>query len=106
MEQLAYKNSMLNHYFGTLIDRIFKILPLYEEENEGLFKYTHSLLFELYGLQYVVEGMDVDSEYITLLATLESLSDEVTIFDDSEIVKREVFKCIGVINRIREKMVN
>lgn len=98
----------INDYVEKLKNRIFKILPLYEniEERKGLFKYIQSLLFEFDGLPNFMDNFKNSSEFIILYATLESLSDE-TLFDDDnkEVVKREVFKCIKLVENLKEKMV-
>jgi lipid II:glycine glycyltransferase (peptidoglycan interpeptide bridge formation enzyme) len=97
---------LFKEYISNLVDRIYKILPLYEEQNEGLFKNIQSLIYELNGLTHVIEGC-LDSEYLTLLATLESLSDDALVMDDNkEVVRREVFKCINIVKKIGEKAID
>lgn len=90
-------------YLDSLINRAFKILPLYEESNEGLFVYIQSLIYEVYGIRYVIKELGASSDYVMLLAILESLSDDAIMIDDrkKEIVKREVFKCIDLIKKIK-----
>lgn len=91
-------------YLNSVINSVFKILPLYEENNSGLETYVDSLLFELYGLDKVV-SMGNSYEYISLLSTLESIKLEFTR-ENSEhaTVKREIFKCINIIKTIVEKL--
>jgi len=91
-------------YLDTLINSVFKILPLYEEENVGVKTYVESLLFELYGLDKVIDIKD-SYEYISLLSTLESIKEEVTK-DGSQkkVIKREVFKCISIIKNVIGKL--
>lgn len=92
-------------YINKLTNRIFKILPLFEEEDEGLEKYMHSLIFELEGLPNTI-GEIKNSEFITLLATLHSLYEE--LIDDNfvknqethSLVKREVFKCVNIVKKL------
>lgn len=99
----ANSNLFLN-YSNDLVSRVFKILPLYEEKNEGVYTYVQSLVYELSGLAEVVEGMSVNEGYLSLLATLESISDD-TLFlhvDNHSVIKREVFRCIDVIKKMRE----
>ena len=54
-------------YLDTLINSVFKILPLYEEENVGIVTYVESLLFELYGLDKVFDIKD-SYEYVSILS--------------------------------------
>jgi hypothetical protein len=97
-------NKRLSTYLNTVVNSVFKILPLYEENNVGLETYVESLLFELYGLDKVV-SMDNSYEYISLLSTLESVKTEV-IKEDSKkaTVKREVFKCINIVKNMVGKL--
>jgi hypothetical protein len=100
---LKHDSTMVQSYYSTLKNRIFKILPLYEEGNIGVSKYIHSLLFELGGVESLVEGLKHNHEFISLVATLESLYDESLIDNDNcPLVKREVFKCINIIERIQK----
>lgn len=101
---IEQNTQMFSEYLDTLVNRTYAVLCLYEEKNEGLFKYIQSLVYELHGLSKVIHGIEAGSEYITLLATLESLSCDATInFDKKDVVKREVFKCISIIKKMRQK---
>jgi hypothetical protein len=91
-------------YLNSVVNSVFKILPLYEESNVGLEIYVESLLFELYGLDKVVE-VEQSYEYISLLSTLESVKLEVAKEESKKtVVKREVFKCINVIKNMVAKL--
>jgi hypothetical protein len=97
-------NERLSNYLNTVVNSVFKILPLYEEKNVGLETYVESLLFELYGLEKVV-SMDSSYEYVSLLSTLESVKMEVVKEDSKKTtVKREVFKCINIIKNMVGKL--
>lgn len=97
-------NKRLVIYLNSVINSVFKILPLYEERNVGLETYVESLLFELYGLDKVVV-MGQSYEYVSLLSTLESIKLEV-VKDGSKkaTVKREIFKCINIIKNMVAKL--
>lgn len=97
-------SRLFNSYLDNLVDRTFKILPLHEESNDGVYRYIQSLSYELFGLQGVIKDLDVDADYIILLATFEVLSDEVLSFAESALIKREVFKAINIIKRMRMKL--
>ena len=86
-------------YIDKLKDRLFKILPLMEEKNEGITSYIDSLSYEIYGLQYLIDE-NAQPLIITILSILEHL------YDDSlqpEInlrqVKRELFHCLDLIEK-------
>ena len=47
------RNKIHLYLDSNIVDGIYKILPLYEENNVGLEKYISSLLIELYGFDNV-----------------------------------------------------
>lgn len=83
---------------SSIVDGIYKILPLYEENNIGLEKYISSLLIELYGFDNVFKTEEIG--YISLLATLEGIKIEACKKDNKKIVKREVFKCMEIVKKL------
>ena len=85
----------------NITDGVYKILPLYEESNQGLEKYLSSLLIELYGLDEVFRLEEV--EYVSLLATLEGLKFEILKDKNKSVVKREVFKCVRIVKKLSKK---
>ena len=97
-------NEKLTTYLNSVVNSVFKILPLWEEQNVGVSTYIESLLFELYGLEEVV-ALENSPEYISLLSTLESVKKEVSKKDSKKsIIKREVFKCINIIKNMVGKL--
>lgn len=97
-------NPMFANYMNSMVDRCFKILPLYEERNDGLARYIDSMMYEFSGLQNLIISLKLDADFIMLISTFESLSEDAINFDcDNETIKREVFKCIGIIKRMEEK---
>lgn len=98
-------NQMIFNYLETLKNRLFKIIPLFEENNEGIYKYIDSLLFELCGMIYVVEGFKDNGIFLSLIATLESLYDESLASEyDIPLIRREVFKCLSIIGKLQQKV--
>lgn len=91
-------------HLNSIVNSVFKVLPLYEEQNTGLKTYVESLLLELYGLQNVIE-IRHSHEYLSLLATLESIKREIDDENNKKsIIKREVFKCINIIKNMIGKI--
>jgi hypothetical protein len=98
---ITQTSVLFSTYKRALVDRVYKILPLYEESNDGLFANIQSLVYELHGLLNVIESLNHNANYLSLIATLESLSDDSLFFDlEKEVVKREVFKCIDLIKKM------
>lgn len=97
-------SKRLGAYLNSVINSVFKILPLYEEKNVGVITYVESLLFELYGLEEAID-MEHSYEYVSLLSTLESVKKEVSKTESKKsVVKREVFKCINIIKNMVGKL--
>jgi hypothetical protein len=93
-------NNMLSVYLNSVVNSVFKILPLYEEENYGIKTYLESLLLELYNLEKAIK-IEHSYEYISLLATLEAVKSEIFKEDSKKpVVKREIFKCINIIKNM------
>lgn len=91
-------------YLESLVNSIFKILPLYEENNVGVETYIESLLFDLDSYEDVVEAKQ-SAEYVQLILTLTSLKKEVSKENNKKaIIKREVFKCINVVKNMISKL--
>lgn len=97
-------NERLIVYLNSTVNSVFKVLPLYEEQNVGVHKHIDSLLFELYGLEKSVL-INHSYEYISILSTLESIKKEVILNDDNKaVVKREIFRCINIIKNMISKL--
>lgn len=92
-------DKVVKRYLQTTIDKIFKILPLYEEENRTLEAYVGSLILELKGFVSVYGSVGV-SEYISVISTLEGIQTIIDNKGKQPVIKREVFKCIESINKI------
>lgn len=86
-------------YLESAVDSVFKILPLYEEKNEGLELYVESLVAELYGAVKTI-GMQNIADYISFLATLEAVKQDIKIDDNKKDVKRNVFKSINTLKNV------
>lgn len=91
-------------YLNTLVNSIFKILPLFEEKNIGVNSYIESLLGELYKLEKAVK-IEHSYEYISLLATLEFVKEEVFKEEGKKpVIKRELFKSIHIVKNMVGKL--
>lgn len=96
-------STLFDNYLEVSKNRVFKILPLLEESNEGLYHYVDSLLFELYGLQHVIVGVNTSYNYLSLLCGLESILDEILVHErDIKFIRSEIFKLIGLVDKIQK----
>ena len=92
---------LIKNYFHHLINGFFKILPMRENEEPSLNVYMQSLQAELYGCGSVIDELDKDPLFLTLLSVLQYLIDnkECTVLS----VKREVFKAISICKKLENK---
>jgi hypothetical protein len=99
------EQSISPQYFDYLIDKIFKILPLYEEHNLGLSQNIDSLVdYELNGLKLQLTDMGNSNDFTVLLLTLKSISQHIR---DNNIthndLRREIFKSITLVKKMKDK---
>lgn len=87
-------------YFEFLINKTYKILPLKEEKSDTLKSYLESYQRELIGNMDLVPILVDEPKFITVLNTMQFLISEE--YSD-KICKREVFKCIRILEEINEK---
>lgn len=87
-------------YFEFLINKTYKILPLKEENSDTLKSYLESYLRELIGNKDLVSVLVDEPKFITVLNTMQFLIAEE--YSD-KVCKREVFKCIHILEEINEK---
>lgn len=78
-------------YYKKLIDKVYKILCLKEENCSTLDIYIESLLIDIVGQEKILKG---NGNFLSLIGILETLS---TSDYSLKIYKREVFKCINII---------
>lgn len=96
----AIPNEYFANYFKFLIGRIWKILPMSEEDSVYLKEYMESLQRELIGNMNLVEDLKYDGYFITLLNKIEYLINEQYTH---ETCRKEVFECISIIEKISNK---
>lgn len=87
-------------YFEFLINKTYKILPLKEGKSDTLKSYLESYQRELIGNMDLVPMLVNEPKFITVLNTIQYLISEE--YSD-KICKREVFKCIRILEEINEK---
>lgn len=96
---LIPKENFCN-YFKFLINRTYKILPLKEEKSDTLKSYLESYQRELIGNKELVSILVNEPKFISVLNTMQYLiSEEYT----DAVCKKEVFKCIHILEEINEK---
>lgn len=95
------RKETMRKYIRGLVDRFFKILPLWEGNEDSLPTYLDSLLIELKGFNGLMYVLNDDRDYVSLLAILQYLIDNPDT--NVSVVKREVFRAISICNKLRAK---
>lgn len=96
VKQELVSNKMLHNYFGALVGRFFKILPLRESMSDTLGTYIESLQMELLGFHALMVGAEFDQRLLSLISFLQYMIDNPDC--DIPTVKREVFRAIRLCN--------
>jgi hypothetical protein len=89
--------NSLQEYFKHLINRLWKILPMKEQNCLTLDKYLFNLRIELMGGESILLNSGL---FIELINNLESLSG----LDKKEEYKPQIFKCINICEKIINKL--
>ena len=92
--------ALVGHYFDSLVDRFFKILPLKEDAEPTLDIYIRSLQRELIGCKGLIPLFAENANYLSLLSILQSFVDEPNV--DVDIVRREVFRAIRICKMLKQ----
>lgn len=95
-------DDLIELYLNNLVGRVYKILPMKEEDSLTLNTYISSLAHELTGFYLAVEKGKQDEYMLRVLLTLENLIDNDNT-TSQDIYKREVFKCINLIKKIQQR---
>ena len=90
-----YKFKILKYtmedYLKSMVNKVFKLLPMYEKKDETLSKYFVSLMNEIGGGN---ELLCQNKYLLELINNLEGLM----LLDNHEEFRAKVFKCINIIN--------
>lgn len=98
--------EIVHNYFHTLINKLFKILPLYECKENSLCEYMRNLQIELIGCKGFIVELENDPRYISMLSILEhliGLHSYCGFTIDHHIVKKSVFQAISICEELEER---
>lgn len=92
----------LSKYFEMLIGKVFKILPLSEDDRQSAKTYLDGLHRELSGLKTLFWVINKEPAFISLLSIINWL--KYHILDDNctkAIIKKEVFDAISICEQLQ-----
>lgn len=92
-------NELCENYFDILINRLYKILPLKEEGSPTVAVYIESLLSEMTGGHRVILILENDGRFLSIINSLEYIRG----CDDVHMCKREIFKCIRIVETLKKE---
>lgn len=101
------ENKTLRVYLDALTGHIYKMLPLYEEENErdtslpDLNRYIQSLTTEVVGGFETFHELNDSPSYIFIANTMNGLNQHVLEYRP---FRRQVFKMLSLIQRIDKEV--
>lgn len=87
----------LDSYLHNLINKVYKILPMKEEQCDTLTSYILSLENELIGCYELWDILDDSPQFLAVINIIKYLSIEEY---DISTCKREVFKAIHLIEKV------
>lgn len=93
--------ELMSNYFGSLVNRFFKILPIRESGEKTLPVYIQSLQSEILGCKEFVCSLNHNPNLLALLSILQYIRDnpDCPVPD----VKREVFRAITICNKLKSQ---
>jgi hypothetical protein len=93
-------NELFNNYLKYLVNKLFKVLPMKEHEVKSLNSYLRSLQIELIGSTELIGTLKNDPQFLSLMNTIQFFIDNEF---DNQTCKREVFKCIHILEDLQKK---
>lgn len=97
---MTIPNEAFKCYLKALINKVYKILPMYEEENKNLRSYLESLEREMSGCYQIYQSVCEDANFLSVIGIVRYLS---TAEYNQRTCKQEVFKAIRIIESIVER---
>lgn len=98
---VSVDETLVAKYFNTLVNKIFKILPIIENREESITVYMESLGVELSGFQSLLPSVGEDPSYLSLLSIYKWLSENVDNADEKyKVIRREVFHAISLCKKM------
>lgn len=91
---------MVHEFLKSLINQIFKMLPLKEEQNPYL-KYIEGVLVQVQGAQNTYPVLKSNAKYISVMNTLQFFS--CNEFTHTQ-CRQEVFRCIHTIEHLQSEV--
>lgn len=99
-KNMELSDKVVQKYLKSLIGQYYKILPIKESGEPSLAKYMDSLQREMIGCQSLIEALNYDELFMSLISILQYLIDNDC---ETDVVKSEVFKAINICKKLQKK---
>lgn len=99
---LPVSDKLISNYFSTLVNQVFKILPMRELSQPSLPKYIWRLEAELIGNRMLLPSVHEDSYFASLLGILHYLG-ECGLSCQPGRVKQLVFEAINICEKLKAR---
>lgn len=108
MGEIEFTSKQLEAYFKYLINKTYKILPLKEkalETNDETFllAYLEGFYVELTGANILLNLLESEPRIMSLYSVIEYFRFKEY---NKQLCKREVFRCISILESIKDKYTN
>lgn len=92
-------NELMLRYLERTVGRLYKILPMKEDNEETIHEYLDSLLVELVGVE-LLERLSDQPYYVGILGIVSYLSEHIDSCSVKK-VKRNVFRAIELCKKLQ-----
>lgn len=93
-------DQLFLNYLDFLIGKVYKCLPMREQQDKTLIKYMESLQRELVGNKELIIELKYNGNFQSILGKLQYLiSNEV----DIKTFKKDIFDCISLITKLKSE---
>lgn len=90
-------DSHLINYYGFLVGKVYKVLPMIESGNVDFAKYLKSLQREIIGNMRLVDNLKYDGYFMALLNKIQFLISETYTHEEC---RATVFECIDLVKKV------
>lgn len=91
------------HYLSCLINQIFKILPLKEQNSEFIDTHISDIIKELKGFDMLIKDTEYDAVIMRILAILSYYEQNIYV-SSVEDVRRNIFKMITLCEKLKYRI--
>lgn len=91
------KNEMTNLYLKSTIGSVYKILPMYDENNITLKDHLDSLYVQLVGASEFYDELKYNQRFRSIINIIQYFR---TKEFDKKTCKREVLKCTNILEKL------